>query len=262
MPPRFLQPGEDAETTGAKFVLDCNGMVVVKIAPEDLQKEWDMYNLLKSLDIPDLTTYFCYFRCADSITRLVQPFCEGMGDTMQVLVMEHVAAKSFKSFDWSKVHIGVMRSCIKHAIMFALVAYRRCGFVHGDFHLDNILVQPTHATAITYDSVDLPLLGYQIRVLDFEFSKTDQPVRRFFEEVRVFVRKLLQLDDFLLPDDVNRMSMMIRSWIDGGEQDPDVVLRLLPMCDTLRSNGPVSCGGSLPHRRPYVYFGRKKGHRI
>ena len=124
----FMPFGEDAQTSGSKFLLDCQALittgwldsvqglrlihpdkalgmrhkkileavfhrrrrVVVKIADveEDLSVEWNTYEALSKAGVAraNILTYFCYFRCADNLPQI----CQGIGDSMQVLVMEHV----------------------------------------------------------------------------------------------------------------------------------------------------------------------------
>jgi hypothetical protein len=58
--------------------------------------------------------------------------------------------------------------------MSSFIAYETCGFIHGDFHLDNILLKKTKKREIMYtwinSSRSVPTNGYKIVIMDFDSS--------------------------------------------------------------------------------------------
>lgn len=62
--------------------------------------------------------------------------------------------------------------------MSSIQAYQKVGFIHGDFHLDNILLKKTKKTYIEYEletdkglkTIKIPTNGYKIVIMDFENS--------------------------------------------------------------------------------------------
>jgi serine/threonine protein kinase len=134
----------------------CRTKVVIKIADttDDLGVEWRAYEALTNIGrdgMPPVNflRYHGYFKCNDDLARVVERSLDkkddvggdGVGDTMQVLVMDYVDCESMKNFDWGAVTVEVLQSCILQVVYAMLDAYVACKFVHGDLHLDNILIQ-------------------------------------------------------------------------------------------------------------------------
>lgn len=173
--------------------------VVVKIADieEDIAKEWDTYNILKNARLPGMLTYYCFFRCNDDIIKYKRQqlsLCQGTGDALQVLVMEYVRSKSFKHFAWKDVSEEVFQSCLQQAVLTQVNAFITSGFLHGDFHLDNILIKKTTRKTMTYDALEVTvqLHGWQTKLMDFELSKFDKDnVVSLWDNLKCFYRKLL-----------------------------------------------------------------------
>lgn len=246
-------------------IFDRRTKVVLKIADntEDIEKEWNIYKKLDEIKIPNKIKYHCFFRCADTISKYVRPqesVCEGKGESLQVLVMEYLNSKSFKNFNWSNVPIEVFHSCVTQALLFALYAFEKIGFTHGDFHLDNILMCRTQKREIIYDDINIPLYGWQIKFLDFEWSKTNQTEARFlFRDVLTFVNKLHNLVDYFDIVQIQKMYDLLNQWIRNNETNPRKLLDLIPICNKIRSKNSSGGGLGLKARpRPHqVYFGRK-----
>lgn len=179
-------------------ILHQNNKVVVKIAnvEEDIEKEWDVYTALKNVKAPGILQYYCFFRCNDDIMKYNknQPsLCDGTGDSLQVLVMEYVNGKSFKNYDWFSVSQEVFQSCLRQTILSLVNAFLSCGFIHGDFHLDNVLIQKTVRKRIQYDNVDkiVELLGWQTKLMDFELSRIDcKDISYLWKDLYCFFNKL------------------------------------------------------------------------
>jgi len=219
--------------------------VVVKIADktEDIQKEWDVYQGLTKAKVPGILKYFCYFTCADSLKNYMidQPqLCNGPGDSMKVLVMEYVRNPSFKNFQWGTVDVQVFISCVKQVVLTMLIGYRKCQFIHGDLHMDNVLMQPTAIKELHYEGLPtVPVFGFRVRLMDLELSKinTNASAKDLFKDVKVFVNKMLNLVDFFKLSRIEEMNTMLYKWINDNEQDPDKLLDLLPKCDAITAKG-------------------------
>ena len=62
--------------------------------------------------------------------------------------------------------------------MSTIQAYQKLGFIHGDFHLDNILLKKTKKKYITYNletdkgikEIQIPSNEYKVIIMDFENS--------------------------------------------------------------------------------------------
>ena len=89
--------------------------------------------------------------------------------------MPYISEGSLRTFHWTPEKFPILESAILQAIMSSMVAYMKCGFIHGDFHLDNILLKKTKKREIVYsldtlESIVIPTNGYKIVILDFDSS--------------------------------------------------------------------------------------------
>jgi serine/threonine protein kinase len=136
--------------------------IVVKIGRENqiIEKEYDYGKRLKQAKIPGFIRYICLFSSLDAPRTLLMPY---------------ISEGSLRTFEWTPEKLSILESAILQAIMSSMVAYIKCGFIHGDFHLDNILLKKTKKREIIYDlsngeSIAIPTNGYKIVILDFDSS--------------------------------------------------------------------------------------------
>ena len=157
--------------------------IVAKIgfSNKTLEKEWQIGNMLDG--IPGYINYICLFECFDDSYKKEKPtrICNAEKkpeNNKKILLMPYINEGSIKSFKWSVDKFDILRSVIIQSIMSALVAYQKIGFIHGDFHLDNILLKKTKKTHIEYKLetdkgikiIKIPSNGYKIVIMDFENS--------------------------------------------------------------------------------------------
>lgn len=217
--------------------------VVVKIADplEDLKVEWDVYNTIAKCEpsIKGFINYFGFFTCKDTLARAIQDglgddgLCEGAGDTMQVLDMEYVNSQSMKRHDWSTESIDTLQSCIVQVVHSLLEAHLACGFVHGDMHLDNILLKKTKSgdnpfMRFVRCDVGVPKGNFEVSIVDLEHSKIGQKSpRKLFVDLKVLFSKcvtdLIRFVDIVPFQSCYRK---VSGWIDDNQEDPMVVMEL------------------------------------
>ena len=167
------------KTVGTKYPRH----IVVKIGlcNKTLEKEFKISNLLTS--IPGYISYICLFDCYDDSYEKINPsrICNAeKKDTnlKKVLLMPYIIEGSVKNCKWSLDKFDILRSVVIQAIMSSIQAYQKVGFIHGDFHLDNILLKKTKKTYIEYEletdkglkTIKIPTNGYKIVIMDFENS--------------------------------------------------------------------------------------------
>ena len=189
-------------------VLRNRGPVVIKVADsvEDLQTEMVTYNTLREHGVTGIVEYICFFTCSDSLAAVVsnlpvaddlpvpgQGLCDGPGTTMQVLVMEHVDGKSMKRFDWSKVGVETLASCLSQVVLTLAEAHLKCGFVHGDMHLDNVVLKRTKRATVTFSTLGstVETHGLLPKLMDFELSRTGGPPVKFYKDLLELFNKSL-----------------------------------------------------------------------
>lgn len=157
--------------------------IVAKIgySNKTLEKEWQIGNMLNGT--PGYINYICLFECFDDSYKKEKPtrICDAEKkpeNNKKVLIMPYISEGSIKSFKWTVDKLDILRSVVIQGIMSALVAYQKIGFIHGDFHLDNILLKKTKKTHIEYTLetdkgvkvIKIPSNGYKIVIMDFENS--------------------------------------------------------------------------------------------
>jgi RIO-like serine/threonine protein kinase len=156
--------------------------IVVKMGRENttIEKEFHYGKILENAKIPGFIRYICIFDCLDN-THTIQTtpkyICKGTNipeNRKNVLIMPYIQEGSLRKFNWNHDNFDVLKSVILQTIMSSFVAYDKCGFIHGDFHLDNILLKKTKKREIIYrwmnNSVSIPTYGYKIVIMDFDSS--------------------------------------------------------------------------------------------
>lgn len=160
-----------------------NRHIVAKIgfSNKKLEKEFSIGNLLAN--ISGYINYICLFDCYDDSYDKPNPtkICSAEkkdSNMKKVLLMPYINDGSIKTFKWSLEKFDILRSVVIQSIISAIVAYQKIGFIHGDFHLDNILLKKTKKTRIEYEletdkglkTIKIPTNGYRIVIMDFENS--------------------------------------------------------------------------------------------
>jgi hypothetical protein len=109
--------------------------------------------------------------------------------------------KSMKNFDWKDTSIEALRSCILQVVFAITDANVKCGFVHGDLHMDNVIVETLDASKghVVLEYVNLPEQfrkivahdGRVAKIMDFEFSRmvTGNPRVGLYRDIRDFFNK-------------------------------------------------------------------------
>jgi serine/threonine protein kinase len=173
--------------------------VVVKISNdrENLKHEYDIYEELVKHTVEGIVHYYCYFECDDSLKTIIPTdsgnvttspgLCKGPGNTMRILIMDYIKNKSFGLHNWKdKTQI---KSCIKQIICITLDAFLKCGFIHGDLNCNNVLIKNTTRKNATYifngREINLPLCGYKMLLMDFEWSKLNASVNEYYKGFRL-----------------------------------------------------------------------------
>lgn len=259
--------------------------VVVKIADtaEDLEREWRSYSavIARCKHTVNFVHYFCYFRCNDSLPRVVEQalgnpagigLCQGCqgakGDAMQVLVMEHVDGRSMKHHDWSRVTTRALQDFIMQALYALLEAHLACGFRHGDFHLDNILVASTQRVTVTYLGIPgaprVATHGLLAKLMDFELSSVGERngARELFKDAMEFFSKAAcSLMPFVTVSPLQKCYLAVKRWVEDGERDPLKLLSLVPYVRELtRIAAPQGGGGARRDRKRVSHSPRRRVH--
>lgn len=160
--------------------------IVVKIGQvgKTLEKEFGIGSLINKHNIPGFINYICLFDCYDDTYKKdlpIKQICDAPkidSNIRKVLIMPYVIEGSIKHYNWEFSKYDILRSIIIQCIMSSMIAYDKVGFIHGDFHLDNILLKKTKKKYIVYNvetaegikPIKIPTNGYKIVIMDFEQS--------------------------------------------------------------------------------------------
>jgi tRNA A-37 threonylcarbamoyl transferase component Bud32 len=220
-------------------ILDKKHIIVIKLGDKtdaDLKVEFANATTLHNMKVPGVLEYYCYFECHDdfkSIGTGTTHLCDGTGSDLHVLMMEYIPNKSLGEHAWKDP--AKLRSCLKQVLCTLLDAHLKCGFVHGDFHAKNVLFKPTKRTTLTYTfgsrEVSVETHGVIAKLMDFELSTFDAPVKKLFRDV-----------DELFSSIANKMTRCavsrktlapIRKFIMDISGGPMEILELMPLIDSV-----------------------------
>lgn len=155
--------------------------------------------------------------------------------------MEYIKNKSFALYRFQ--NINQIRSIIKQVLCISIDAYMKFGFVHGDLHCQNILIKhTTSAKPLTFEfagrTVTIDTHGLKAKLMDFELSKTKQPIDAFYKDIATCLASSLtkyisdSLRNRLSLQDVNREMMVLRERA-RTPNDAYLLLDLFPLIDSI-----------------------------
>lgn len=164
-----------------------NRNIVVKIGKvnKTIEKEYQIGKILEKEKNIGFINYICLFTCYDDTYDKIKQnkltgtksICkaEKIDDQKRVvLIMPFIVDGSIKKFNWSTDNFDILKSVLQQTIMSICYAYDKCGFIHGDLHLDNILLKKTKKEIIKYkfldEDVDIKTFGYKVVIMDFDSS--------------------------------------------------------------------------------------------
>jgi hypothetical protein len=157
-----------------------NRNIVIKIGKvnKTIETEYNTGKILENAKIIGYINFTCIFDCYDNTfdnikKKKLKKICSGEKTDDQkksVLVMPFIQYGSVKNFNWTNDNFDILKSVLQQIIMSSLTAYNKCGFIHNDLHLDNILLKKTKKDVINYDKKDIKTYGYKIVIMDFDRS--------------------------------------------------------------------------------------------
>ena len=180
---------------------------------------------------------------------------------MQVLLMEHVESGSMKRYDWSRHPIAALQDFIVQAVFALLDAHLSCGFSHGDFHVDNVLVAKTSRSHVTYDKLPgsprVETHGLLAKLMDFELSRFgSQPVSVFKDLQEFFGKSTNDLIPFATLAPLQECWICARDWAEQASPfSPSdlckAVLSLVPIIRKLEAVPPRPMKGGAKKKNEW-----------
>jgi serine/threonine protein kinase len=163
-------------------VLEENSEVVVKIQPIYLARNEFMFEQ-KLRSFRGFIEFGCMVTCGSSIDRIdkikdvkKEKLCDRKGDNIGIIVMPYYKNGSFKDFLESYKGTNKHKHTIHLAVLAVLAyyaAYKKLGFVHGDFYSKNVIVDE----------------NYRPLIIDFEQSSFNSPrkLSLFWRDIENFL---------------------------------------------------------------------------
>jgi RIO-like serine/threonine protein kinase len=158
-------------------VLENNKNVVVKIQPiDESRKEYEIHNILKKER--GFIVFHCFVTCGSPIEYInlykpKQKICDKKGNTLGIIVMPYYKNGSFEEFLQNNNKHKYTNHITVLAILSYYMAYKKLGFVHGDFYTKNVVVDE----------------NYRPLIIDFEHSSfnSGRKVSLFWRDIENFL---------------------------------------------------------------------------
>lgn len=157
-------------------LLEKNEKITVKIGESiDLDHEYKVCAALA--DLENFIKFYCFFTCNDDYLSVTNTLCNGPGSRMKIITMPYFEMGSVASYKWTDVSGFI--SVLKQTVLTILNANKHIGFIHGDLHAGNVLLEVASAETAMYFLGDLgnyfiDTLGYTVVLMDFEKSKFEE----------------------------------------------------------------------------------------
>lgn len=157
-------------------LLDKHEKITVKIGESDrLEHEYKVSAALA--DLENFIKFYCFFTCEDDYLSVTNTLCNGPGLRMKIKTMPYFEMGSVAGYKWSDLR--AFQSILKQTVLTVLNANKHIGFIHGDLHAGNVLLELASAETAMYFLGDLgnyfiDTHGYSVILMDFEKSKFEE----------------------------------------------------------------------------------------
>jgi hypothetical protein len=177
--------------------------IVLKVGlSNSINKEYEIAKKIQ--EQPNFIRYFCKFVCEDNIKKIIKQqnmintynLCKSGNEEIGILVMNYYNVGSIGNYNWNTENFNVLKNVLKQCVYAYLFAYSKFGFVHGDFHSDNILLKKKNKYEIDYFYKVLIIDTFEIRIMDFEKSKINDTL-----EFKCVLNDIEKLFDSVKNDD-------------------------------------------------------------
>lgn len=161
-----------------KGVLEKETQIVIKLGPSVLQQEYLIGETLAALELPTFLRHTCIFDCLDNKQELYNKraipshLCKKTGDPIHILVMPFLQGRPAIDYEWSRSNVPDLVLVFKHIVLSLFAAFHRFGFLHGDLHPGNVLLQSIEKDIpIKYSLFgELEAHGYLPIIMDYDMS--------------------------------------------------------------------------------------------
>lgn len=211
-------------------------------------------------DIRGFIRYICLVTCTTHLQNpetvtLPSQICDKEpkpgGKTSTILIMPYYKDGSMEEFAWKESDVAMCKSCLQQIVLSLYHAFKHHGFLHNDLHFNNVLLEKTEESTVTYDDITVPTHGYKICIMDFDNSYVvdfaDETKHEYFwYDLRNLFSRFTDLPIIFQLEAYNQITQFV---LDGCTKRKSVhaCVELLPLIDQLQ----LDC--MRPRYQPYVY---------
>jgi len=155
--------------------------VVVKISKYKnlLEKDYNVSIKLEELKCKNFAKYLGFFSCKDELNnyditkQLPKYFCKNNGTINYFIFMNYYKLGSI--INYIPKNIEEIITIINQVFGSMIYAFEQKGFIHGDLHPGNVLLEKTNLKKIKYPliSKNIEVNTYSLRVILFDFDRSN-----------------------------------------------------------------------------------------
>lgn len=122
--------------------------VILKLGEDNfkIDKEYDISKYLYEKGYDNFVNFICKFSCKDNISKYSQIdknifVCDSDGKVkITALLMNNYELGSIKNYKWTIDNVEILKELLIKSANILLKVSKETGFIHKDFHLDNIMI--------------------------------------------------------------------------------------------------------------------------
>lgn len=129
-------------------VFENNENVVLKINENEdkTKKEFEISEYLYEKGYDNFVKFICKFSCMDNLSKYSQIdsniyVCDVDGKVkISALLMKEYPLGSIRNYSWTKGNIYILKDLLTQTLTILFDVSKETGFIHKDFHADNIMI--------------------------------------------------------------------------------------------------------------------------
>lgn len=178
-----------------------------------LQKDIQKYHICREnkpdivVKVGDIETIYPEYEISKHIQGFL-PFTSYFEySNLGLITMPYFELGNIGLYPWAPNNIHILRTCVKQTILAYINAFFH-GYLHGDFHPGNVLLEKTDETEVLYHKV--PTNGLRIWIMEFSKSRVIEPNNKkdlidfYFDMEKFFI--LLQ--DYRYIGNINKATVI------------------------------------------------------
>jgi serine/threonine protein kinase len=154
--------------------------VIVKFdKPEEISKDYGISEKLYETKIPNFIKYYCMFSCNENMDRFDdtdltdKSLCRDKGIKTGFIVIPYYDTGSVKNYSWDVSKFKSLKNVLCQAVLALCSSYVSIGFVHGDMHLDNIVLRKTKKKTLLYKEFEIILKPEEFYAIILDFGRSN-----------------------------------------------------------------------------------------